>query len=321
MKLDNKRVLVAGGAGFVGSHLVDALLEKNCRVCVIDNLERGKLQNLFHCLDKIEFFTSDLSEPVRLLGQVDVVFDFAAKVFGVRDLYVRPADMLTKNLLTTFNVLKMSSNLGIEKYVFASSSCVYDFEGCPIPHVENVMNLPNTEYGLSKIVGEHAVKAYSEQYEFQYGIARIFNVYGPRESPMSPHVIPDFTRKAWKCSKGEKKFEILGDGKQTRAFVYVSDTVKGLIRIAEDLTNDVVNLGSEEEICMNDLASKILSLFNTSQVEIVNAPVHAKDIRRRSGSTKKANELLGWKPTINLDTGLRLFKEWMMPLLEEDRWK
>jgi len=306
----DKQVLVTGGAGFIGSHLVDGLLKRGALVTVVDNLERGKAQNLQHCMDKITFERMDLREPhLDWSGAPDIVFDCAAKVFGIRNLYNEPATMLSDNVTITLNVI--SRCLGVEKYVYLSSSCVYDSDIVRVPHVENDMGLLNSFYGWSKLYGELLMQAYKEEFGLDYTIARPFNVYGPRESFKFPHVIPDFIKQAEQIEHSkDQSFRILGKGTQTRSFTYIADLVEGLILCAEKGRATAYNLGSEVETQIIFLARLLLDIYGIKDRPIQHMPMVEGDVQRRCASSRKALRELGWKPQIDLKTGLEKTIAW-----------
>lgn len=329
--MKGKKVLVAGGAGFIGSHLVDALLARGCVVRVADNLSRGQLQNLEHCLDRVEFLKGDLSLDATSVEGVDVVFDLAAAVFGARHLYKLSGSLLAGNMETTMNLVDAAVDSHVEKYIYVSSSCVYDFEGVSLPHREEDIEpmvrggLPQTYYGMSKIVGEYLLKGYRAEFDLDYCVARIFNAYGTRESPLSPHVIPDFFRKAHYLKahpEAEQVFELIGDGSQTRAFTWVGDIVVGLLLMAEkdEAVGEAFNIGTDEEITMQVLAMLISKIYNINPTfKYTEGP--KGDIQRRSADVSKAKRILGWEPRISLDEGLRMEYEWIDPLIENLKWR
>lgn len=316
MRIDSKVVAVTGGAGFIGSHLVDSLLARGCRVIVLDSLARGNLSNLPFNNEQLALKNIDLVSSATLereIEDVEVLFDLAAKSPGNRDLYKNPADLVSTNVGITLNVARAVSNVGVGRVVFASSSCVYDHEKAVVPHIESDVGLSKLSYyGWSKLMGEAIYSAYAEQYGLGACVARIFNAYGPRESLRSPHVVPEFIMKAFECKKGSRTFEILGDGTQTRSFLFVSDAVEGLIRLAESGLSEPVNFGSPREVSIRELATLVLEEVGAkaSAITLISNPGPPGDIRNRSPDISKANSLLGWKPNVELKEGLRITTKW-----------
>jgi GDP-D-mannose 3',5'-epimerase len=316
MRIDSKVVAITGGAGFIGSHLVDSLLARGCRVIVFDSLARGNMSNLPSKNERLTLKNIDLVSTARLereIEDVEVLFDLAAKSPGNRDLYKNPADLVSTNVGITLNVARAVSNVGVDRVVFVSSSCVYDHEKAVVPHIESDVGLSKLSYyGWSKLMGEAVYSAYAEQYGLRACVARIFNAYGPRESLKSPHVIPEFIMKAFECKKGSRTFEILGDGAQTRSFLFVSDAVEGLIRLAESGLSETVNFGSPREVSIRELATLVLHEVGVkpSDISFISSPVSPRDIRRRSPDISKANSLLSWKPNVELEEGLQITTKW-----------
>jgi len=311
------KALVLGGAGFLGCHTVDALLERGCKVTAVDNLERGKAENLAHCMDRITFIRSDLKQeqPIGLDAAGGLVFDFAAKVFGIRHLYAAPWTLMVDNLQIVMNNLKRWGNA--KKYIYISSSCVYDWEGVPMPHKEDDMGYLNSFYGWSKLFGELCCQALNEEKGLDYTVLRPFNVYGTRESSLHPHVIPDFVRKACDCKfRDVKTFEILGDGKQTRSFTYISDVVDCIMLAAEAGRRTAYNISYPEETTILSLAETIWDIMGISP-EPVFVPAPEQEVKLRCGSSVKAERELGWKPKVGLREGLEKTLEWMVPLIED----
>jgi nucleoside-diphosphate-sugar epimerase len=316
LKLENLNVVVTGGAGFIGSNLVAALLSRGCKVTVFDSFERGTPSNLPADDKNLTLKRADLRDydgfEYELQG-VDVLFDLAARVSGIRTLHDLPADMLDSNARSTLHVAEAASKAKVGRAIFASSSCVYDHPRVKVPHQEDDVRIPQTSYGQSKLFGESVYRACGEQYGLKYAIVRFFNIYGPNETLKGPHVIPDFIMKAFECEKGKKTFEILGDGKQTRSFLYVSDAVDGVMRLAEvERSGDIVNIGSDREISVQELARLVLKTVGVRDagIEFVHSPVHPKDVRRRAADIRTARTLLGWQPKVTLEDGLRTTVDW-----------
>jgi nucleoside-diphosphate-sugar epimerase len=308
-----KHVVVTGGAGFIGSHLVERLVTMGTRVRVVDNLQRGRIENIGPVSDRVEFLQGSLEDASfadRAIRGTDVVFDFASRLGGIRFLSKNPASILSTNLRMLLYTLEAARIQNVERYFYASSSCVYGQE-TPVPHKEDHAGFcpPESAYGWSKIAGEALVKAYHEEYGLRTYLARPFNVYGPKESlgPF-PHVIIQFIKDASK----EKPLMIYGDGKQTRAFTYVSDVIDGIVRIAESpYICTPFNLGSGQETSINELADLIIELY-PSKMELRKQYCMAisGDIRRRAADSRRAKELLDWEPTVELRVGLKNTIEW-----------
>jgi len=317
LTIDGMNVAVTGGSGFIGSHLVDHLLTHDCHVTVLDSLERGSADNLPKTHQRLTVKKVDLldcSDLGRELTEIEVLFDLAAKVSGNRELYQSPADLLATNLGITMNVAKAAAKAQVDRVVFASSSCVYDSPSPRIPHAESDLALPlQSYYGWSKLIGEIIYSAYADQFGLKVGTARIFNAYGPRESFRSPHVIPEFVKKAFELKAGKRTaFEVLGDGNQTRSFLYVSDAVSGLVKLAESDYCEAFNFGSDKEVKIADLAESILRRFglDPEQVKFQYEPLNPIDVKRRAADISKARTSLRWEPRIDLEEGLTNTIDW-----------
>ena len=294
-------IAVVGGAGFVGSALTRRLLADGHGVTVFDNTSRGDKSNV---PQGVSFYEADARQGLSLRGY-DWVYDLAARVAGARDLYKDPATLLSDNIAITTGVLRSVAESKVPNYFFVSSSCVYDFPGAKVPHVEEDTNICDTSYGFSKVVGEQMTKWYARQYGFNARIARLFNVYGPGDSPKSPHVIPDFLKKAEEArTTGE--FPIFGDGTQTRAFTWMDDVVDGLVKIAhfgEHL--QPYNVGTAHQTSMRELAELVCEVAGVSPVRFTMeaTPPPKEDIQKRSADNSKLRAL-GWEPQTSLRQGI-----------------
>lgn len=311
--METSRILVTGAAGFVGSHLAERLIKDEHHVIGIDNLFRGDIKNIKHLLNNpnFEFRKADILGELQkeFFRNVEIVYHYAA-INGTKHFYDRPLETLRTNVEGTTNVLKMSADCGANKFIFASSSEVYGEplkfptpESHPIliPNVKN----PRHSYAASKAIGESYVCWYAKRYEFDYLILRIFNTYGPRmDTSEYGQVIPEFIRKL-----SEPEFTIIGDGKQTRSFCYIDDTIEMTIRAAEKMKNDVLNIGNDEEIEILELA-RLLHELGGREFRYNLLPPRAGDPRRRVPEITKAKKLLGYEPKIGIKTGLDLTLEW-----------
>ena len=315
MKFRNYTCLVLGGAGFIGSHLVDFLVSQKSQIYVVDNLSRGKAQNLQHCIDKINFIEYDLRKDFPKFGtDIDYVFDFAATIWGITNLYTQPATLLSNNVRIASNVLESVKNWNLVKYVYISSSCRYNFNGAKFPHKEEDLGYVKESYDWSKIFGEELCRAYGKEFKLPYSIVVPFNVYGGRESLDYPHVIPDFIKQAKEVKeKGLKEFKILGSGEQTRCFTYIDDCIEGIIDVATKGRNrEAYNIGSNIEVKVIDLAKMILKEFKLESIKIKSLPKIEGDIQRRIPSIEKAKIYLNWKPKTSLEDGLKKTIQWYM---------
>ncbi|HLI52436.1 MAG TPA: UDP-glucuronic acid decarboxylase family protein [Thermomicrobiaceae bacterium] len=297
------RVLVSGAAGFIGSHLCDALLDQGATVIGIDNLITGREENIAHLGGQagFEFIQHDIIDPVDVT--VDRIFHLASPASPVG--YMRhPFETMLVNSRGTHNLLKMAHAQGA-RLLFASTSEVY---GDPLEHPQteayfgNVNPVgPRSCYDESKRFGEALTMEFVRQYNVDARIVRIFNTYGPRNDPRDGRVVPNFVMRAL---AGEP-LVLYGSGEQTRSLCYVSDLVRGLLLMMErdGLSGEIVNLGNPEERTMLDLAETIISLCD-SRSTIVRQPARPDDPARRRPDISKARRLLGWEPAVSLEAGM-----------------
>ena len=301
--------LVTGGAGFLGSHLVDELLARGQRVVVLDNLETGTPANLEHAArdDRFELVSHDVRVPFPDLGAVDVVYHLASPA-SPQHYREHPIRTLDVAFTGTQNALAFAQRAGA-RFLLASSSEVY---GDPIVHPQpetyfgNVNPVgPRGPYGEGKRVAETLTTVWAQEAGVDATIARPFNVYGPRMAPNDGRVVPTFVRQAL---AGEP-LTVFGDGTQTRSLCYVRDAVEGLRALAESDHPGPMNLGNPDEISMLQLATGILELSGSrGEVTFVEAdgPYGAgREAHRRCPDVSLALEVLGWAPSTSLDDGIR----------------
>jgi dTDP-glucose 4,6-dehydratase len=300
-------VVVTGGAGFLGSHLVDALHARGDRVTVVDNLVTGTLDNLRGRLGAdVVFVEKDVSDGIFVTGPVDAVLHFASPA-SPKDYLRLPIQTLKAGSLGTHNALGLAKAKGA-RFLLASTSEVYgDPEVSPQPetywgHVNPVG--PRSVYDEAKRFAEALTTAYRRVHGLDAKIVRIFNTYGPRMRVDDGRALPEFLAAA---EKGEP-IRVHGDGSQTRSFCYVSDTVAGVLAVLERAEGLPVNVGARGEITILEFA-RLVKRLTGSRSEIVHAEAMADDPRRREPDLARATAL-GWGPKVALEEGLRRTIAW-----------
>lgn len=295
------KIIVTGGAGFIGSNLTDALIEKGHDVLVIDNLSTGKRE---YINPQAKFFELDLREfdKIRSLFEgVDFVFHQAA-LPRIPLSIEKPIETNDINIKATLNVLVAAKEVGVKKFIYASSSSALG-GNTEIPMKENALCQPLNPYALQKYVGELYCKIFTDIYKLPTVSLRYFNVYGPRqpkEGSYMPVVGVFLTQKA----KGEK-LTVTGDGKQTRDFTHVFDVVRANILAMEvDRVGqgEVINIGAGQNHSINEIAKMVGG-------EITYIPLPAGEMRNTLADISKAKELLGWQPEITLEEGIKKLLE------------
>jgi UDP-glucose 4-epimerase len=311
------RYLITGGAGFIGSHLTEELLARGHAVSVIDNLSTGSIANIAHLKSssRFSYVIDDIAnEPLlaELIDDCDVVFHLAAAV-GVKLIVESPVQTIETNIYGTQLVLKHASKKK-RKVILASTSEVYGkTEKVPFSEDDDMVLGPTTKsrwsYASSKVVDEFLALSYSKEKKLPTVVVRLFNTVGPRQVGRYGMVVPRFITQAL----AGRPITVYGDGTQSRCFCYVKDAVTGLIRLSEseEAAGKVFNLGSDEEITINELAQKVRKLVNPA-AKIEHIPYEQayeagfEDMKRRVPDISKTSSLIGFKPTKNIDEILEL---------------
>lgn len=304
------RIVITGGAGFLGSHLSETLVARGHEVVAVDNLVTGRRANVrqLEASGRFELIEHDVTEPFDVDGDVDGILHFASAASPV-DYLKLPIETLRVGSQGTQNALELAARKGA-RLVFASTSEVYgDPQVHPQPetywgHVNPVG--PRGVYDEAKRYAEALVLAYREARGVDAGIVRIFNTFGPRMRPNDGRAIPNFVRQAL---AGEP-VTVSGDGEQTRSICYVDDLVAAILAMLLE-TDDPgpVNIGNPHEISMRDLAQWIIELVGSSStLEFIERPTDDPTVRRPD--TTKAQRLLGWSPQVPVETGLQRTIEW-----------
>ncbi len=295
--------VVTGGAGFLGSHLCEALLARGHRVLCVDNLDTGSLGNIEHIRDAaFTFRHHDLTEHITIDEPVDFVYHLASPASPI-DYLRLPLQTLKVGSYGTHNALGLAK-FKRARFLLASTSEVYgDPQVHPQPetywgHVNPIG--PRGVYDEAKRFAEAMVMAYHRQQGVDTAIVRIFNTYGPRMRPHDGRAIPTFIRQALE----NKPLTVFGDGSQTRSFCFVEDLVRGLVLLAESGEHLPVNIGNPQEMTLLELAGAVLAATGSAS-EIVFEALPVDDPQVRQPDITRARQILGWEPTVDLGEGLR----------------
>ena len=303
-------ILLTGGAGFIGSHLVEKFIEKKHKVIVIDNLLTGSKKNLEHFFDNENFtFTElDVQNHIEVVEDLDYVLHLASPA-SPKAYAEHPINTLKAGSIGTINTLGLSKAKNA-KYLFTSTSEIY---GDPLvsPQPESYWGNVNPNgtrsmYDEAKRFAEAATATYSRTYNLNTKVVRIFNTYGPRMQLNDGRVVTNFIVQALK----NEDITIYGDGSQTRSFSFVDDTVNGIIALMESNQNDVFNIGNPNEITVNELASTIIDLTNSNS-KLINKDLPQDDPKQRRPDITKAKNLLNWEPVVKLEDGLTQTIDWV----------
>jgi len=323
---DKKRVLVAGGAGLIGSHLARTLVNKGAKVCVADNLSSGSLKNIEDIKNKVEFVSADLRNEancVRLTKGMDFIFQLAANMGGIGYITAVGADIMRDNILINVNMLQASLKNKVKEYFYSSSACVYpeyrqkDADVVPLKESDATPADPDQFYGWEKLATEKMCEAYQKDYGMNIRMARFHNVYGEvytafdKDKGKAPcHIIMKALR-----YPGEE-FVIWGDGKQTRSFLYIDDCVEGVLKLMESNYPKPVNIGSDRLVTIDELARIVIDISG-KKITVKHDLSRPQGVRGRNADITLVKKEVGWEPKVSLKEGLKRTYDWAKARMDE----
>jgi UDP-glucose 4-epimerase len=305
-----KRALVTGGAGFIGSHLVEGLLARGYQVRVLDNFATGRRENLVPMATDIELLEGDvcnLTTVRNAVRQVEIVFHEAALPSVPRSVK-NPLESNEVNIAGTLNVLLAARDAGVRRVVYASSSSAYG-DTPTLPKVETLPPDPLSPYAVGKLAGEQYMKVFAALYGLSTISLRYFNIFGPRQDPTTQYagVIAKFIT----CALEGKPYPVFGDGEQSRDFTYVENAVAANLSAAECEFDGspIVNIARGERTTLNQIIAMVNELTG-NKIPIQYNPPRAGDVRHSQADITRAKEILGYQPTVDIREGLRRTLEW-----------
>ncbi|CAM4376989.1 MAG: UDP-glucuronic acid decarboxylase family protein [Paenibacillus macerans] len=299
-----KRILVTGGAGFLGSHLIDRLLKQGHEIVCVDNLQTGSLRNIDHVMDAITFIQHDITEPLPELGVFDEIYNLACPASPIH-YQANPIHTFKTNILGSLQLLEIARKCGA-KILQASTSEVY---GDPLVHPQpeqywghvNPIGIRSC-YDEGKRGAETLFFDYARMYDVRIKVVRIFNTYGPRMDAKDGRVVSNFIVQ----SLHNKPLTVYGDGQQTRSFCYVDDLIEGFLRMMEtpEEVTGPINLGNPDEFTMLELAEKVMK-WTKNNTELKYELLPEDDPKQRKPVIEEAKRVLNWYPKVTLDEGLQ----------------
>jgi UDP-glucose 4-epimerase len=316
------RILITGGAGFIGSHLCDELLKKGDYVTIIDDLSTGRMENIEHikAYPNFQFAIETVTNETvmdRLVSECDVIYHLAAAV-GVELIVNKPVEVIERNIVGTEAVLKIANRYKKKTFIASTSEIYGKNEQVPFKEDDDRILGPTTKsrwsYSCSKAIDEFLGLAYWKEKHLPIIIGRFFNTVGPRQTGQYGMVVPRFVKKALK----NEPIIIYGDGNQSRCFTYVSDVVKAIVTLLDQpgAIGEVFNIGSEEEITINELAERVIAITNSqSKIEHISYDKAYEsgfeDMRRRIPDLSKIRKMIGYKPKVGLNDTLKKVAEYI----------
>ncbi len=315
------KILVTGGAGFIGGHLCEALTSKGNNTVALDNMANANINNVRNLLNKPNFRLvigdiSDIELLRRVTRNVDAIFHLAAQIHIDRSI-MYPETTFEINTMGTLNLLKVAVENDVKRFIFASTSEVYG-TAQRIPMTEDHPLNPASPYAASKLAADRLCFAYHNTFNLNVAIVRMFNTFGPRQKDSGyASVIPIFIKRVLQ----NKPPIVYGDGKQTRDYLYIKDAIAAYLKILEDdrFVGQTVNVGTGNEIAINDLASLIIRLSGRKNIEVVHSSPRPGEVTRLCADINNIQSICGWKPKYTIEEALAEFVRWYQTY-QEDVW-
>lgn len=325
MNWKNKRILVTGGAGFIGSHLVEALVKNGAVVSVADNLWRGKIDNLkkddgHDSIDlQKHFYQADLTRYdicKRVTESQDIIFHLADVVAGINYVFGNELSLFNSNVLINSNMLHASIESNVDHFIYVGTACSFPKEkqdrfNLPLLKEDDAFPAnPESSYGWSKLMGEYECSLALKENLINIGVLRLHNVYGPKTdiSPERSQVIPSLIRKA--INYPREKFIVWGSGEQRRAFIYIEDVVNALILVAEKgMNKGAIQIGPDYSTSIREIAEIIVSTSD-KDIPVVYDTSKPEGDKDRAADWAKAKEVLGWRPKTTIKDGIAATYSW-----------
>lgn len=319
---EKKRVLVTGGGGFIGSHLARRLKKEGHYVRIADWKRDHYFEEKEICDEFLDLDLRDLANCMKASEGVEWVFDLAADMGGMGFIQSNHSVILYNNTMISFNLVEAARRCGVKRFFYSSSACIYpehkqlDTDNPGLKEDDAWPANPQDAYGLEKLVAEELCKHYMKDFQIEFRVARFHNIYGPHGTwkggrEKAPAA---FCRKA---ITSQNEFEMWGDGKQTRSFCYIDDCVEGILRLFHSDVREPLNIGSEEMVDMNTMASLALK-FAGKSIPIKHIP-GPEGVRGRNSDNTKIRKVLGWAPSISLEDGLHRTFKWIQARVDEDK--